>query len=117
MPHPVARPTTMAAFWSPVVESSTMLYGPRPDNPNFLGEDHPLSGHADAHCVQNRVEVEQLVSRWVTRHPDAEVTAIELNGSLFDVLEAKQHQVERADFLEHHGEYDCVIMNPPFEKG
>ena len=59
-----------------VVESSTMLYGPRPDNPNFLGEDHPLSGHADAHCVQNRVEVEQLVSRWVTRHPDTEVTVL-----------------------------------------
>ncbi|TFG91901.1 MAG: NAD-dependent epimerase/dehydratase family protein, partial [Myxococcales bacterium] len=25
-----------------VVSSSTMLYGPRPDNPNFLSEAHPL---------------------------------------------------------------------------
>jgi len=50
-----------------------------------------------------------------TQHPDAAVTAVEINGTLFDVLEAKGHQVEREDFLEHHGEYDRVIMNPPFE--
>jgi len=50
-------------------------------------------------------------------HPDAAVTAIEINGSLFDILEAKQHQVERGDCLEHQGEYDRVLMNPPFENG
>ena len=59
-----------------VVVSSTMLYGPRPDNPNFLSEDHPLHGHPDAHCVQNRVEMESLLSRWAVRHPDTEVTVL-----------------------------------------
>ncbi len=50
-------------------------------------------------------------------HPENEVTAIERNGTLFDVLEAKGHSVKRVDFLEHQGEYNAVIMNPPFEKG
>lgn len=59
-----------------VVASSTMLYGPWPDNPNFLTEAHPLRGHPDAHCVRDRVEVESLLSRWVTRHPDVEVTVL-----------------------------------------
>lgn len=59
-----------------VVASSTMLYGPRPDNPNFLSEDHPLRGHREAHCVRNRVEVEADLACWMRRHPDAEVTVL-----------------------------------------
>lgn len=59
-----------------VVASSTMLYGPRPDNPAFLSESHPLRGHPDAHCVRNRIEVEALVAEWGRRRPDAEVTVL-----------------------------------------
>ena len=59
-----------------VVASSTMLYGPWPDNPNFLTEEHPLRGHPDAHSVGNRVEVESLLAAWMTRHPDTEVTVL-----------------------------------------
>ncbi len=50
-------------------------------------------------------------------YPENDVAAIERNGTLFDILEAKGHTVERADFLEHQGEYNRIIMNPPFEKG
>ncbi len=59
-----------------VVASTTMVYGPWPDNPNYLTEDHPLRGHPDAHCVVNRVETEALVARWQTRHPDVDVTVL-----------------------------------------
>jgi len=59
-----------------VLASSTMLYGPWPDNPNFLTESHPLRGHPDAHCINNRVEVEQLVARWSQRHPETEVSVL-----------------------------------------
>ena len=59
-----------------VVASSTMLYGPRPDNPNFLSEEHPLRGHPDAHCVQDRAEMESLLAGWKARHPDSEVTVL-----------------------------------------
>ena len=31
--------------------------------------------------------------------------------------EAKGHSVERGDFLEHQGDYNRIIMNPPFDKG
>lgn len=59
-----------------VVASSTMLYGPHPDNPNFLGESHPLRGHPDAHAVRDRVEMESLLAEWAQRHPDVEVTVL-----------------------------------------
>lgn len=48
-------------------------------------------------------------------HPDVELTAIELNSTLHEVLSLKGHEVIHGDFLEHRGEYDRVIMNPPFE--
>jgi UDP-glucose 4-epimerase len=59
-----------------VVASSTMLYGPHPDNPNFLSETHPLRGHPDAHAVRDRVAMEGLLSDWARRHPDVEVTVL-----------------------------------------
>jgi UDP-glucose 4-epimerase len=59
-----------------VVSSSTMLYGPRPDNPNFLSEEHALRGHPGAHCVSNRAEMEQLLAEWRIRHPDTDVTVL-----------------------------------------
>lgn len=59
-----------------VVASSTMLYGPRRDNPNFLTEDHPLRGHPDAHNVENRREAERLLAEWSRGHPDTQVTVL-----------------------------------------
>jgi UDP-glucose 4-epimerase len=65
-----------------VLVSTTMLYGPRPDNPNFLTEAHPLRGHPGAHSVGNRVQVESLLADWARRHPDTEVTVLR-NGWIF----------------------------------
>jgi hypothetical protein len=45
-----------------------------------------------------------------------ELIAIERNRTLEDVLSAKGHEVTFADFLEHAGSYDRVVMNPPFEE-
>jgi UDP-glucose 4-epimerase len=59
-----------------VVASSTELYGPRPDNPNFLTESHPLRGHPRAHAVKDRIEMERLLSEWAASHPDIEVTVL-----------------------------------------
>jgi UDP-glucose 4-epimerase len=59
-----------------VVASTTMVYGPRPDNPNFLNEQHPLRGHRDAHSVEDRVEMEELLARWRERNPDTELTVL-----------------------------------------
>jgi UDP-glucose 4-epimerase len=59
-----------------VLASSTRLYGPHPDNPNFLTEAHPLRGHAAAHNVKNRVETEELVQDFAQRHPGTRVTVL-----------------------------------------
>lgn len=59
-----------------VVASSTELYGPWPDNPNFLSESHPLRGHPEAHAMRDRVEMETLLADWSARHPDVEVTVL-----------------------------------------
>jgi UDP-glucose 4-epimerase len=59
-----------------VLGSSTMVYGPRPTNPNFLGEERDLEGHPDAHCVRNRVEAEGLLRDWAPRHPDVDVSVL-----------------------------------------
>jgi UDP-glucose 4-epimerase len=56
-----------------VVQSSTTLYGARPDNPNFLDEHHRLAGHPDAHCIQNRIQVEDLLDDWKRRNEDTDV--------------------------------------------
>lgn len=59
-----------------VLASSTMLYGPDPTNPNFLDEERTLAGHVDAHCIRNRVETEELLTRWMPRHPDVQVCVL-----------------------------------------
>jgi len=59
-----------------VVASSTLVYGPWPDNPNFLDEEHPLRGHPEAHAVQDRIEVEHELERFRARHPGVEVSVL-----------------------------------------
>ena len=59
-----------------VVESSTRCYGPRPDNPNYLSEEHPLRGHPGAHAVRDRIEVEGLVREVAERHPEIATTVL-----------------------------------------
>ncbi len=48
---------------------------------------------------------------------EVQITAIELNRTLQHVLEAKDHDVQFGDFLEHAGQYERIVMNPPFESG
>lgn len=47
-------------------------------------------------------------------YPDIVMHAVEQNRTLADVLAAKGHEVEFGNFFEHGGEYDRVVMNPPF---
>ena len=48
----------------------------------------------------------------------ANLTMIEQSSQLRDILKLKGYPVaEDTDFLEHKGEYDRIVMNPPFENG
>jgi UDP-glucose 4-epimerase len=79
-----------------VVLSSTMLYGPRADNPNFLSESHPLRGHPDAEGVTRRVELEAMLADWIPRHPDTEVTVLRCCWAL-----GPRYSDHVARFFEH----------------
>lgn len=59
-----------------VLASSTMLYGARPDNPNYLRESHPLRGHPGAHSIANRIEAERHFADFAARDADAEVCVL-----------------------------------------
>ncbi len=59
-----------------VVASTTMIYGAREDNPNFLAEDHPLRGHPDAPWVEHRVDVERQVAAWASGDPERSVCVL-----------------------------------------
>ena len=60
-----------------VVVSSTMLYGPWPDNPNFLTEAHPAA-RASGRPQRGKpaIEAESLLASWARGHPDTEVTVL-----------------------------------------
>jgi predicted RNA methylase len=45
-----------------------------------------------------------------------DLSVIELNYTLRELLELKGFKVVAQDFLEHHESYDRIVMNPPFEK-
>ncbi|ARV58058.1 hypothetical protein BZZ01_04895 [Nostocales cyanobacterium HT-58-2] len=49
---------------------------------------------------------------------DVDVTAVEVNSKLADILKAKGYNPNQADFLDlKDGDFDRIIMNPPFENG
>ena len=49
--------------------------------------------------------------------PDSDITVIEINSTLQKLLKAKGYEIADTDFLQHQGEYDRIVMNPPFENG
>ncbi len=70
--------------------SSTMAYGPRAQNPNFLPESHPLAGHPREASVQNCVASEMCLRDWAPLHPATEVTVLRacwpMGPSYFDAV-------------------------------
>lgn len=72
------------------------------------------SGHAVLEPSAGKGDILDAVR---DRHPEAVTHGIEPVSSLREIIEAKGHSLVDRDFLEHQGEYDRVIMNPPFEKG
>jgi DNA replication protein DnaC/predicted RNA methylase len=59
-----------------------------------------------------------ICDRVAAEFPGVKLEAIELRPSLQAILKAKGHAVVGEDFLEWSGgQYDIVLMNPPFERG
>ena len=71
--HPIAKL---------IVAGSALVYGPHPDNPNYLGEDRPLRGMFGTPFVKDKIDVEQQLSRFRKSHPDCTVTVLRLAALL-----------------------------------
>jgi UDP-glucose 4-epimerase len=59
-----------------IMGSSTQLYGPRFDNPNFLSESHPLRGLSGCPFLSDKIDAEQQVEAYARDHQAATVTVL-----------------------------------------
>lgn len=59
-----------------VVLSSANVYGPNPDNPQFLTEEAPLLGAQQFSEIRDLVEVDMLAQSFFWRHPDTETVVL-----------------------------------------
>lgn len=53
----------------------------------------------------------------LAEHMPKDTLCLELSPLHCEILSAKGQNVECCDFLEHKGEYDRILMNPPFSEG
>jgi UDP-glucose 4-epimerase len=56
--------------------SSANVYGPRPDNPQFLTEEAPLLGGAAFSEIRDLVEVDMLAQSFFWKHPETETVIL-----------------------------------------
>ncbi len=68
----------VAAYRIPklVLLSSANVYGPRPDNPQFLAEESPLSGGASFSEIRDLVEIDMLAQSFFWKHPEVETVIL-----------------------------------------
>ncbi len=59
-----------------VVLSSANVYGPRPDNPQFLDENAPLLGAATFSSIRDLVDVDMLAQSFVWKRPATETVIL-----------------------------------------
>jgi UDP-glucose 4-epimerase len=59
-----------------VVLSSANVYGPNPDNPQFLTEDAPLLGAQRFSAIRDLTEVDMLAQNFLWRHPEIETVVL-----------------------------------------
>lgn len=59
-----------------VVLSSANVYGPRPDNPQFLPEDTPLLGGAAFSEIRDLIEVDMLAQSFFWKRPETETVIL-----------------------------------------
>jgi UDP-glucose 4-epimerase len=59
-----------------IVLSSATLYGPSPDNPQFLTEEAPLLGAQEFSRIRDLVEVDMLAQSFFWRHPEVETVVL-----------------------------------------
>jgi len=61
-----------------VLCGSTLVYGPHPDNPNFLSEDHAARGLHGAPFIEDKLDAEQQFARFAEASPQCVVTVLRM---------------------------------------
>ncbi|MBI4699770.1 MAG: NAD-dependent epimerase/dehydratase family protein [Deltaproteobacteria bacterium] len=79
-----------------VVLSSASVYGPRPENPQFLGEDSPLLGGAGFVAISDLVEVDMLAQSFFWRRPATETVILRPVNILGKVRNGPSNYLRRA---------------------
>lgn len=87
---------------------------PRPLIERMLDEADIQDGHKVLEPSAGKGDILDAVK---ARHPEADAEGLEINSDLRGIIEAKGHKLAGHDFMEHKGEYDRVVMNPPYESG
>jgi UDP-glucose 4-epimerase len=59
-----------------VVLSSTNVYGPQPENDNFLTEESPLLGSQRFPDIRDLVEVDMYAQQYMWKHPEVETAIV-----------------------------------------
>jgi UDP-glucose 4-epimerase len=59
-----------------VVLSSANVYGPQPDNAQFLAEESPLLGGQEFSEIRDLIDVDMLTQSFFWRHPDTETVIL-----------------------------------------
>src|SRR5260370_17268387 len=59
-----------------VVLSSTNIYGPDPDNDNFLTEEAPLLGSQRFPDIRDLIEVDMYAQQYMWKHPEVETVIL-----------------------------------------
>jgi len=65
-----------------VMWSLTALYGPSPQNPNFLDEEHRLQGVPGSRFFSDKLEAERLARRFRSENPGTTVTIVRMANIL-----------------------------------
>lgn len=71
-----------------VLASSTTLYGPHFDNPNFLAETHPLRGLPNTPFLADKIDAERQVEAYASEHRSACVTVLRFAPLLGPTVES-----------------------------
>lgn len=61
-----------------ILRSTVLVYGPHPSNPNFLTEDHPKRGMHGSHFVEDKLDVEAQVAKFIEERPECCATILRL---------------------------------------
>jgi UDP-glucose 4-epimerase len=72
----VLNACTACKVYKVVMKSLTLLYGPNPQNPNHLTEDHPMAGVPGGRFFEDKIEAERLAKRFRKENPSATVTVL-----------------------------------------